>query len=214
MLGIMRAAHWLRPTFAVAAARAYHRGMSLSFTYFEAEDRLLVLIQPGGHQLWLTRYLTQSILRDIAALFARAVPGEGVPGAGSSEQRIALEHRMAMNEEDLADQPGMGGGMKFAHNSPALPASGSIPVCTGLDAQAGSDYASISFTVGPQNINMRQSRAGFHRFLRTLALCADKAGWQIQGVPGWLTQSLLTDLLGTLPPLDEPDTRHDGGLAP
>ncbi|WP_147695611.1 hypothetical protein [Vogesella mureinivorans] len=188
--------------------------MSLSFTYFEAEDRLLVLIQPGGHQLWLTRYLTQSILRDIAALFARAVPGEGVQGAGSSEQRIALEHRMAMNEEDLADQPGMGGGMKFAHNSPALPASGSIPVCTGLDAQAGSDYASISFTVGPQNINMRQSRAGFHRFLRTLALCANKAGWQIQDVPGWLTQSLLTDLLGTLPPLDEPDSSDDNGLAP
>ena len=188
--------------------------MSLSFTYFEAEDRLLVLIQPGGHQLWLTRYLTQSILRDIAALFARAVPGEGVPGAGSLAQRIALEHSMAMNEEDLADQPGMGGGMKFAQNSPALPASGSIPVCTGLDAQAGSDYASIRFTVGPQDIKMRQSRAGFHRFLRTLALCANKADWHIQGVPAWLTQSLLTDLLGTLPPLDEPDTSHDNGLAP
>ena len=187
--------------------------MSLSFTYFESEDRLLVLMQPGGHQLWLTRYLTQSILREIASLFARAVPGEGVPGAGSMEQRIALEHSMAMNEEDLADQPGQGGGMKFA-NSPALPKSGSIPLCTGLDAKAGSDFASISFSVGQQDINMRQSRAGFHRFLRTLALCADKAGWQIQGIPPWLTQSLLTDLLGSLPPLGEPDSGHDTGLAP
>jgi hypothetical protein len=33
-------------------------------------------------------------------------------------------------------------------------------------------------------------------------------------VPGWLTQSLLTDLLGTLPPLDEPDSSDDNGLAP
>lgn len=178
--------------------------MSLSFTYFEAEDRLLVVMQPGHHKLWLTRYLTQSILRDIAALFARMVPGEGVPGAGTVTQRIALEHRMAMNEEDLADQPASAPpGVIFSHESPARPAAGTVPVCTGLDAKAGSDFASISFTVGDSQINVRQSRPGFHRFLRTLALCADKAGWQIQDVPPWLTQSLVQDLLGALPLLDE-----------
>lgn len=178
--------------------------MSLSFTYFEAEDRLLVVMQPGNHQLWLTRYLTQSILRDIAALFARMVPGEGVPGAGTPEQRIALEHRMAMNEEDLADRDSSSiGRMGFSQQSPALPAAGSVLVCTGLDAKAGVDYASISFTVGNNQVNVRQSRPGFHRFLRTLALCADKAGWQIQDVPPWLTQSLVQDLLGKLPPLDD-----------
>ncbi|MEC5208754.1 hypothetical protein QF022_003710 [Vogesella perlucida] len=69
------------------------------------------------------------------------------------------------------------------------------------------DYASISFTVGNNQVNVRQSRPGFHRFLRTLALCADKAGWQIQDVPPWLTQSLVQDLLGKLPPLD--DTPQD-----
>lgn len=185
--------------------------MSLSFTYFEAEDRLLVVMQPGNHQLWLTRYLTQSILRDIAGLFARMVPGEGVPGAGTLAQRIALEHRMAMNEEDLADRQTAGSaGVVFSNQSPALPGQGSVPVCTGLDAKAGIDYASISFTVGGNQINVRQSRPAFHRFLRTLALCADKAGWQIQDVPPWLTQSLVKDLLGTLPQLDEdnPDDIH------
>lgn len=178
--------------------------MSLSFTYFEAEDRLLLVMQPGQHQLWLTRYLTQSILRDIAGLFARMVPGEGVPGAGTPEQRIALEHRMAMNEEDLADrQSPSSASVVFSSQSPALPTTGSVPVCTGLDAKAGADYASISFTVGDNQINVRQSRPGFHRFLRTLALCADKAGWQIQDIPPWLTQSLVQDLLGSLPQLDE-----------
>lgn len=178
--------------------------MSLSFTYFESEDRLLVVMQPGQHQLWLTRYLTQSILRDIAGLFARMVPGEGVPGAGTQAQRIALEHRMAMNEEDLTDRNlPAAPGVVFSSQSPALPGTGTVPVCTGLDAKAGIDYASISFTVGGNQINVRQSRPGFHRFLRTLALCADKAGWQIQDVPPWLTQSLVQDLLGSLPPLDE-----------
>jgi len=178
--------------------------MSLSFTYFEAEDRLLVVMQPGNHQLWLTRYLTQSILRDIAALFARMVPGEGVPGAGTPEQRIALEHRMAMNEEDLADRPTAAApGVMFSNQSPALSGLVGVPVCTGLDAKAGVDYASISFTIGHNQVNVRQSRPGFHRFLRTLALCADKAGWQIQDVPPWLTQSLVQDLLGTLPLLDD-----------
>lgn len=182
--------------------------MSLHFTYFEAEDRLLVVMHPEGHQLWLTRHLTQYILRDVASLFARAVPGDGIPGSGNGAQRIALEHRMAMNEEDLADLPaGRSAGMQFASHSPPLPLPGTTPLCNGLDAQAGKDYGSITFTAGEQQVTLRQNRPGFHRFLRTILLCADRAGWQIQDIPPWLTQSLLDGLLGTLASTGgQPDT--------
>ena len=42
-------------------------------------------------------------------------------------------------------------------------------------------------------------------------MCGQQAGWMLQDVPPWLTQSLLGNLLGTLPALDpdadnEPDT--------
>lgn len=182
--------------------------MTISFTYFQREDRLLVVLQPGDHKLWLTRYLTQSILRDIATLFASVVPGDGIPGTGSAAERIMLEHRMAMDEEDLADQPSQGNSMQFSKEPPARPEDGDISLCTGLDAKAGADYGSLTFNVGEQHLTLRYTRAGFHRFLRTLMLCASKANWQIESIPDWLRQSLLKDLLGNLPPLDEADDAH------
>ena len=182
--------------------------MTISFTYFQREDRLLVVLQPGDHKLWLTRYLAQSILRDIATLFASVVPGDGIPGTGSAAERIMLEHRMAMDEEDLADQPSQGGSIQFSKEPPARPAGGDIVLCTGLDAKAGADYGSLSFNVADDHLTLHYTRAGFHRFLRTLMLCTNRANWQIDEIPPWLQQSLLTDFLGSLPPLDESDDAH------
>ncbi|MEQ6291386.1 hypothetical protein ACFPAG_12310 [Vogesella sp. GCM10023246] len=183
--------------------------MSTSFTYFEAEDRLLVVIQPGPHKLWLTRRLAQAIVHDIAGIFASQVPGDGIPGAGSAEERIALEHQMAMNGEDLPQDDG-GKAMQYSSEPPARARDGDIQLCTGLDAKAGSNYASIGFVIGDSTLNLKLSRAGFHRLLRGVALCGTQAGWQLQGVPSWLTQSLLGNLLASLPPLDEaPDDDPD-----
>ncbi|MFC3530624.1 hypothetical protein ACFOLG_00345 [Vogesella facilis] len=185
--------------------------MSTSFTYFEAEDRVLVMIQSGEHKLWLTRRLAQAIVHDIAGIFASQVPGGGIPGAGSAEERIALEHQMAMNGEDLPQDEG-GKALQYSSTPPACASDGDIRLCTGLDAKAGSNYASIGFVVGEHTLNLKLSRAGFHRLLRGVALCGAQAGWQLQGVPSWLTQSLLGDLLTSLPPLDEaPD--DDPGTA-
>lgn len=185
----------------------YHPRMSTtSFTYFQAEDRLLVVIEPGNHKLWLTRRLTQAILHDIATLFASKVPGASFPGAGADAERIALEHSMAMNEEDLDDTPQeQGTPLQFSDTPPASADDPDIVLCTGLDAQLGSDYASISFVCADKTLSLRQNRPGFHRFLRTLALCADKAEWHPQHIPAWLTQSLLGGLLANLPPLDAED---------
>ncbi len=188
------------------SASLYHPRMSsTSFSYFQSEDRLLVVVQPGDHKLWLTRRLTLSIVDDIARLFASQVPGDGIPGAGNEDERIALEHRMAMNEEDLDGRDQHHRPLQFSDSAPARPGDSDILLCTGLDAQLGRDYASLSFVCGDKTLNLRQSRPGFHRFLRTLLLCADKAEWQLPAVPAWLTQSLLGELLANLPPLDEND---------
>ncbi|WP_174873271.1 hypothetical protein [Vogesella oryzae] len=176
--------------------------MSTSFTYFEAEDRILVVIEPGTHKLWLTRRLAQAIVHDIAGIFASQVPGGGIPGAGSAEERIALEHQMAMNGEDLPQEEG-GKAMQYSSSAPPRRSADETPLCTGLDAKAGSSYASIGFVIGDATLNLKLSRAGFHRLLRGIALCSNQAGWQLQDVPAWLTQSLLGDLLASLPPLDE-----------
>ena len=183
--------------------------MSTSFSYFEAEDRILVVIRPGEHKLWLTRRLAQAIVHDVAAIFASQVPGEGVPGTGSQEERIALEHQMAMDGEDLPDSAG-GSPLQYSSKAPARASDSGIRLCTGLDAKAGKDYASIGFVIGDSTLNLKLSRASFHRLLRGIAMCGHQAGWALQGVPPWLTQSLLGKLLGTLPTLDpdaddEPD---------
>ncbi len=178
--------------------------MSTSFTYFESEDRILVMIRPGDHKLWLTRRLAQAIVHDIAGIFASQVPGEGVPGAGSQEERIALEHQMAMDGEDLPDSgSGTGSPLQYSNKAPARANEAGIRLCTGLDAKAGKDYASIGFVVSDATINLKLSRPGFHRLLRGIAMCGQQAGWTLQGVPPWLSQSLLGTLLDKLPPLDE-----------
>ncbi|SCK07081.1 hypothetical protein [Vogesella sp. LIG4] len=176
--------------------------MSTSFSYFEAEDRLLMIVQPGSHKLWLTRRLVQAIVRDVAAIFAKQVPGEGIPGAGSQAERIALEHQMAMNGEDLSPSDAGVSPLQFSNKAPPHASDSGTPLCTGLDAKAGKDYASIGFVIGDATLNIKLSRAGFHRLLRGVVMCGQQAGWMLQDVPPWLTQSLLGDLLGTLPTLD------------
>lgn len=180
-----------------------------SFTYFQAEDRLLVVIQPGDHKLWLTRRLTRSILHEIAELFASKVPGEGIPGAGSQADRIAFEHRMAMNGEDLQEQQDDTPPMQFSETPPAAADDDGIRLCTGLDVTVGDNYAKLSLVSEDITLTLRQSRAGFHRFLRSIQLCADKAGWDMQSSPVWLRQSLIAGLLDNLPPLDEEDDNHE-----
>lgn len=160
-----------------------------SFTYFEAEDRLLLVIEPGGVKLWLTRRLCRPLLTDIAALFERTVPGAGIPGAADAAERMALEHMLAMHGEDMPDGDT---GLRYSATPPARAGDGDIELVTGLDAKMGSDYAQLTFnTRAGHHYQLRVGRAGFHRLLRTLLLCADKAGWQIADAPPWLQQSLL-----------------------
>lgn len=154
----------------------------LTFGYSDSEDRLW-LKSGDGARYWLTRRLLARFVGPTADLLEKTVPGGEVPNALPTSQRIALEHAEAM-----ADTPE--GKPAMARNKETQPqGSGtSAPplLASSLSITADSGRCHLTIVAGGKEGQLNLSRLDFHRFLGAMTLAAQKARWDLPGLPAWL----------------------------
>jgi len=155
----------------------------ITFGYSDSEDRVW-LSSSDGARYWLTRRLLTGLLRPVAELLEKTVPGGDVPHALPAADRIALEHEVA-----LADGPdGQPAMAKNRETRTAGAAPGKPPaLVTAITCQADSHRCALIITAGGEPGRIDLNRMDFHRLLTALHRITVTAGWGLAGLPDWLT---------------------------
>lgn len=152
-----------------------------TFGYSDSEDRIW-LSSSDGARYWLTRRLLIGLLGPVTGLLEKTVPGDDIPHALPAAQRVALEHG-----EALADSPDGQPAFERNKETRGTVAAQAPVLVTGLTCQANNRRCTLIINTGQGQAQIKLNRMDFHRLLGALYRITLTAGWQIAGLPEWLT---------------------------
>lgn len=178
---------------------------STTFGYHRSEDRIWLSHSGWKERIWLTRRMTQMILRQLGLLLEKQQQ-DTAPDAG----RAAREHEAAINQPASGNKPLQVGQERVAQAEIA-----SYLLCTGLITLEMGPHIDLQLQTGAGVRTIRFDREGLHRWLHAFLLVLKQADWNLPDVPEWLSRSYLPAALraiweGPLPEnLDDEDEGPD-----
>lgn len=156
----------------------------LTFGYSDSEDRIWLSVS-SGMRFWLTRRLVSGFLPKVAELLEKTVPGGDIPNALPPDQRVALEHAEAL-EEDLDGKPAMEVNKETRTNGDPIP-SAPPQLLTTLSVSADGTHCTLILLPDNQSGRVTLKRIEFHRLVAALLRTAKNSRWDITGLPAWMS---------------------------
>jgi hypothetical protein len=154
---------------------------TMNLTHNQIEDRLRLLLSNDEHSLesWLTRALTQRLLKSLSNLLLRQSDVDS-DNPQAREAATIMEH-LAITQR---------------HNQTSSSAPTSIPsplqkgLLTRIDIEYGNAQYQLNFFVGETCIaHMPTGRAGLHRIIDLIERISEQANWQLVTAElGWLSR--------------------------
>lgn len=155
----------------------------ITFGYSDSEDRIWLSVS-NGMRFWLTRRLASGLLPKAAELLEKTVPGGSIPNALPAEQRVALEHAEAL-EEDLDGKPAMELNKETRAPGEARPAA-APRLLTTVSVSAKGDQCTLILLPNDEHGRIALRRIEFHRLLAAIVRTTHNARWDLAGLPAWL----------------------------
>lgn len=159
----------------------------ITFGYSDSEDRIWISVSACG-RFWLTRRMALGFLPKAAELLEKTVAGGDIPNALPAGQRVALEFEEALLE-GLDGKPAMAVNKEtrtepLGAERPPPPPS----LLTSLSISAGGDTCTLVLAPDIPEASIAMKRVEFHRLLGALLRSARNAGWDLRGLPEWMTR--------------------------
>jgi hypothetical protein len=159
----------------------------ITFGYSDSEDRIWISLGSRG-RYWLTRRMALGFLPKAAELLEMTVAGGDIPNALPASQRVALEFEAAL-QDGLDGKPAMAVNKEtrtepLGADRPPPPPS----LLTTLSVSARGEAITLVLEPDRPEASITMQRVEFHRLLGALLRSARNAGWDLRGLPEWMTR--------------------------
>lgn len=159
--------------------------MNFSLGYHAIEDRIWIKFTEEN-LFWITRSLAIRFMKPSFELLEKTVSGHQVPSALPSNQRIRIDHELAMFNIDQT-KPGIvvkkNNFLKYGDYKIKSKLVDNIKVTI-----TGFDWV-VTIISEIKQFEIKLNRLDMHRFLQGLILCSEKGGWHIECIPDWSKKS-------------------------
>lgn len=160
-----------------------------TFGYDAMQDRIWMRSHQPDITLWFTRRMVERMIGPMLKAFTDSTPG--LPTVSPAEQRVALEHDLALHETE----PGTGAAqIRPSKVQPGEDADPQQRLCHRVTTHTDHHHTQLAFETPAGGLNIQLSRQAMHLWLRGLVMTLRTAQWPMPPeVPDWLRSDMLPE---------------------